>query len=59
MIDSEIFLADLQYETFYKIITGEATIDSFDTFVTEWKAQGGTEITAELNAWYKSMKGEN
>lgn len=59
MIDSEIFLADLQYETFYKIITGEATIDSFDTFVTEWKAQGGTEITAEVNAWYKSMKGEN
>ena len=58
MIDRDAQLAGLQYETFYKIIIGEATIDAFDTFVTEWKDLGGTAITAEVNAWYKSMKGE-
>lgn len=35
-------------ETFLKIIIGEADVDSFDTFVEEWKAEGGDEITAEV-----------
>lgn len=37
-------------ETFLKIIIGEAPIDTFDTFVEEWKAEGGEEITAEVQA---------
>ena len=31
-----------------KIIIGEEPVDSFDTFVKEWKAEGGDEITAEV-----------
>ena len=37
-------------ETFLKIIIGEESIDYFDTFVEEWKAEGGDEITAEVQA---------
>ncbi|MBQ2945705.1 MAG: extracellular solute-binding protein [Clostridia bacterium] len=57
MVERELDLNSLQYSTFYRIITGEATIDEFDIFVTEWKNQGGNTITAEVNAWYDSMKG--
>lgn len=35
-------------ETFLKIIIGEADLDTFDTFVEEWYAEGGEEITAEV-----------
>ena len=35
-------------EVFLKIIIGEADLDSFDTFVKEWKAEGGDEITKEV-----------
>ena len=32
-------------ETFLKIIIGEEPIEAFDTFVEEWNAEGGAEIT--------------
>lgn len=35
-------------EVFLKIIIGELPVDDFDTFVEEWKAEGGDEITAEV-----------
>lgn len=35
-------------EVFLKIIIGDADISAFDTFVEEWKAEGGEEITAEV-----------
>lgn len=35
-------------ETFLKIIIGELPVDAFDTFVAEWKAEGGEEITKEV-----------
>lgn len=35
-------------EVFLKIIIGDADIDAFDTFVEEWNAEGGKEITAEV-----------
>lgn len=37
-------------ETFLKIIIGEEPIDAFDTFVEEWNAEGGEEITEEVQA---------
>lgn len=37
-------------EIFLKIIIGDADISAFDTFVQEWKAEGGDEITAEVQA---------
>ena len=41
-------LEKLQSETFLKIVMGEASIDTFDTFVEDWYAQGGDIITAEV-----------
>ncbi len=38
----------LEEETFAKIITGKAGIEAFDSFVEEWKASGGDEITKEV-----------
>lgn len=35
-------------ETFLKIIIGEEPLDAFDTFVEEWNAEGGADITAEV-----------
>lgn len=35
-------------ETFLKIIIGEEPIEAFDTFVEEWKAEGGADIIAEV-----------
>ena len=29
---------------------GDADISAFDTFVEEWNAEGGAEITAEVQA---------
>ena len=37
-------------ETFLKIIIGEEPLDAFDTFVEEWNAEGGKEITEEVQA---------
>jgi len=46
-------LQTMESEVFLKIILGTAPIDSFDQFVTDWKAQGGDEITAEIQATIK------
>ncbi len=46
-------LKKLEDETFLKIILGTAPVDSFDQFVKDWKAQGGDEITAEVQAAVK------
>lgn len=42
-------LFDLQMKTYVKIVMGEQPVDSFDSFVEEWKKLGGTEITDEIN----------
>ena len=42
-------LKAMEVEAFTKIIMGEP-IDSFDTFVQQWNAQGGEQITNEFNA---------
>lgn len=41
-------LKKMEDETVLKIILGQASIDTFDKFVSDWKAQGGDEITAEV-----------
>jgi len=49
-------LEALQDEVFTKIILGEAPVDDFDKFVEDFYTLGGTEITAEVNEWYQSVK---
>jgi putative aldouronate transport system substrate-binding protein len=46
-------LESLRDEAFTKIIMGSSPVDAFDTFVRDWKRQGGDDITKEVNDWYK------
>jgi len=41
-------LKKLEDETFFAIVMGNKPLDEFDTFVADWKAQGGDEITSEI-----------
>lgn len=41
-------LTKLENEAFIRIIVGDKPVDYFDTFVSEWKKQGGDEITQEV-----------
>ena len=41
-------LQDLETEAFLKIIAGEEPVDYFDTFVQEWYANGGEELTEKV-----------
>lgn len=56
MVEKKAYLDKIQDEAFVKIIMGEAPIDSFDTFVSDWKANGGDAITEEVNQWYQENK---
>lgn len=56
MISRQSELNKLRDNTFLSIIMGESPVDYFDTFVEQWKAQGGDEISAEVNEWYQSQK---
>lgn len=41
-------------EYYLKVIMGKENIEStWDSFVSSWKKIGGTEVTAEVNQWYK------
>jgi len=42
-------LESMEQEMYLKIITGEETLEYFDTFVEKWKSTGGDDITAEVN----------
>ncbi|WP_219835710.1 extracellular solute-binding protein [Paenibacillus sp. R14(2021)] len=43
-------LQKLEDETFFQIVLGEKPIEAFDQYVADWKAQGGDEITQEIEA---------
>lgn len=49
-------LETMRDEVFTKIIIGEASIDEFDTFVEDFNNLGGSDMTAEVNEWYSSVK---
>jgi len=51
MIDRKGSLDDLTNQAFTSIIIGEEPPDYFETFVRRWKAEGGDDITREVNEW--------
>lgn len=53
MVDRQEILRDLQLEAYMNIVHG-SPIEEFDQFVEDWYELGGREITAEVNAWYKT-----
>jgi len=42
-------LKKIESEAFLQIVLGKKPIDYFDDFVNEWNAQGGMDITKEIN----------
>ncbi|MFD2611617.1 extracellular solute-binding protein [Paenibacillus gansuensis] len=50
------FLDKMEKEMYAKIIYGELPLTEFDAFVEKWNAQGGEQITKEVNEWYQSLK---
>lgn len=49
-------LQTMEKQTYTNIIYGKSSIDEFDKFVEDWKAQGGDQITQEVNEWYATVK---
>lgn len=49
-------LQTMEKQVYTNIIYGKESIDAFEQFVEDWKAQGGDQITQEVNEWYKSVK---
>ncbi len=43
-------LRKLEYETFSKIIIGQEPISAFDSFVEQWKKEGGDKVTQEIQS---------
>lgn len=41
-------LLTMEQETYIKIITGELPLDAFDTFVSDWRSEGGDMILEEI-----------
>ncbi len=42
-------LENLESQTYLQIVTGEKSLDAFDSFVDEWNAGGGAQITGEVS----------
>lgn len=38
-----------------RVITGKDSVDSFDSFVADWKKRGGEQLIKEATDWYKSV----
>ncbi|MFC4778258.1 extracellular solute-binding protein [Paenibacillus sp. GCM10023252] len=51
-------LGKLVVDSYLNIILGEASIDSFDTFVQTFKANGGDLVEKDVNEEYKKMLGK-
>lgn len=49
-------LQTMDKQVYINIIYGNEPIEAFDKFVEDWKAQGGEQITQEVNEWYQSVK---
>ncbi len=54
MVEKSVDLQKLLDENILSIIIGEKPLSAFDDMVTQWKAQGGDQITAEVNEWWSS-----
>ena len=48
MVSDWWHLENLESNTYLKIVTGEADLDEFDSFVDNWYKSGGTTITKEV-----------
>lgn len=57
-----LYTADMnntELSWFTKFVTGEASLDQFDTYVSDWLAKGGKEVAEALVAAYNERNGTN
>jgi putative aldouronate transport system substrate-binding protein len=54
MSSRQALLQTMEDQAFTEIIRGKG-IDQFDTFVKNWKSQGGDQITKEVNDWQQAQ----
>ncbi len=47
-------LTKLRETVYFDIITGKKPVDYFDTFVKDWYARGGEQMTKEANEWWSA-----
>ncbi|WP_010276204.1 extracellular solute-binding protein [Paenibacillus senegalensis] len=52
-------LGKLTIETYFKIITGEVSIDAFDDYVEQFRSMGGDEVLEAMNEAYQRDMGGN
>lgn len=43
-------------DTFIRFIAGGESLDNYDKFVSQWKADGGADMIKEANEWYATSK---
>ncbi len=53
---NETVLKGLVTDYSIQVISGAASIDDYDAFLKEWKANGGEALTKEVNEWYANNK---
>ena len=56
MLTKRQLLEKMENEVFIQIIYGQIELDAFDKFVSDWKINGGDDITKEVNEWWQSVK---
>lgn len=56
MVEKSVDLQKLLDENILAIIIGEKPLSAFDEMITQWKQQGGDQITQEVNEWWASRK---
>lgn len=49
-------LKKLEEQAFFKMILGSTPVDSFDQFVSDWKSQGGDQVTTDIQAEINQME---
>ncbi len=49
-------LKKMEDELFIGIITSQKDLAEFDSFKDDWLANGGDQVTADVNAWYATVK---
>jgi putative aldouronate transport system substrate-binding protein len=53
MLQKGAYLKKMEKDVFVNIIKGNVPLEAFDQFVEDWYANGGQEMTKEVNDWYQ------
>lgn len=46
-------LTQMEEDYFIQVLLGEASLDNFDQFITNWRNSGGDEMVQTVNEWYR------